>query len=146
MVLVLVLPDSFLSSSRYDEGKMLKGTGTLASKSRLTALGGRAESSSSQPLDKEEKKSPLASSWGKKSKERRIREGPYQLIRTPSVLWGFDRAPFGWQVRWLTWLLWCGGEGEDGGAGGVLGWSTAVRKRGRGRAWARGRGARDGGR
>lgn len=94
MVLVLLLPDSFLSSSRYDEGKMLKGTGTLASKSRLTALYGRAESSSSQPLDKEEKKSPLASSWGKKSKERRIREGPYQLIRTPSVLWGFDRAPF----------------------------------------------------
>lgn len=94
MVLVLVLPDSFLSSSRYDEGKMLKGTGTLASKSRLTALYGRAESSSSQPLDKEEKKSPLASSWGKKSKERRIREGPYQLIRTPSVLWGFDRATF----------------------------------------------------
>lgn len=108
MVLVLVLPDSFLSSSRYDEGKMLKGTGTLASKSRLTALYGRAESSSSQPLDKEEKKSPLASSWGKKSKERRIREGPYQLIRTPSVLWGFDRAPFGWgrgregEVKWLT--------------------------------------------
>ena len=69
VVLVLVLPDSFLSSSRYDEGKMLKGTGTLASKSRLTALCGRAESSSSQPLDKEEKKSPLASSWERSRKK-----------------------------------------------------------------------------
>ena len=36
----LVTVDSFATSLRYDDGKMLKGTGTLASKSRLTSVKG----------------------------------------------------------------------------------------------------------
>lgn len=75
---------------------MLKGTGTLASKSRLTALG-RAESSFPQPLFKGEEKIPLASSWERSRKKKREKEkDPTNWMGRPSV-WTLDfRSSSGW--------------------------------------------------
>lgn len=107
---------------------MLKGTGTLASKSRLTALYGRAESSSSQPLflktvdwfesrsretSKEEKKDSSGFFLGKEVERKRERKRRTLPIGWNGLLlfrlWIFDRVPVG-----LGW----GGKGS--GAGSVM--------------------------
>lgn len=60
-------------------GEDAEGDGDSRFKIQVDCLDGRTESSSPPPSEKEEKKIPLASSWGKKSKEKeREREGPYQ--------------------------------------------------------------------
>lgn len=89
-------------------GEDAEGDGDSRFKIQVDCLDGRAESSSPLPCIKEEEKIPLASSWGKKSKEKeREREGPYQLDGTDSFCLDSE---FSIEIR--TWVV-CVEEEED---------------------------------
>jgi hypothetical protein len=69
-----------LSSLRYDDGKMLKGIGTRASKSRLTTFSARSLLECLSTCRKEDKKGSLASEV-KKGKERERKTLLYSTFR-----------------------------------------------------------------
>jgi len=70
----------FATSLRYDDGKTLNGTGTLASKSRLTTFQGERTLLECLSTDRKEDKKGSLASWAKEVREESVFRERFYLV------------------------------------------------------------------